>query len=372
MYLAPLLHDLTRRVGTSARVSVGIDQQGSSLEGVQDVWRVLDGHGEFWIVHEGPGGSGIFHPKVFLFEGAAAAELVVGSANLTGGGLYRNHELSVALRFDDLDDDVLVEVRQALDAWQTAGPNCLAVTPALITDLHQRGDLPSEAAQRVARGASRAAARAAGGTIAPPQNPFAPSQRMVAPAPRAMPVGIPAPPVTAAPPPTLATPVAPVTTPAVPATPRMLIMEVVPHHNGEVFLSKRAINDDPVFFGHPFTGWSVPKQAHNAPYPQLDPQPVVEILIYDQHGNIAHRRGNHALYVVEYTRKSEIRITIPDGLTRHIPDMSVMVMTKDPIPQLDYRLEFFPPGVAPTALTAQMNVALPSGGKPVRRHYGWA
>ncbi len=391
-HVATDLYAFTRRPGTTARVAVGISSQGTSLEGVQDLWRVLTGHGDFYIVHEGAGGRGSFHPKGYMFSSATKARLLIGSANLTEGGLFTNHELSVALDLDLSNKATAAffqEVSAAFDAWQTPSAFCLDVDPALITNLHNRGDLPSEATLRVVSRAAAAAKRTTAGMTAAPASPVQPSgfggsKPVSAPKPKALPAGLPAAPVVPKPPvppavtpPAPPTPGTPTSVPAAPATPstaglQQFFIEVRPHHNGELFLSYTAIREDPAFFDYPFTGWTTPKQAHNKPYPQLSPDPVVEIVIYDKAGRVLQRKAVHPLNVVDYEPKREIRVTIPDGMHRDIPEMSALVLTKDPTPALDYRLEFYPPGTAPAAVTAKMTKPLPSGGASERRHYGWS
>src|ERR1700682_2682736 len=45
----------------------------------------------------------VFHPKVYLARGKTAAKIIVGSANLTLGGLNNNIEGGVVLAFDEAD-----------------------------------------------------------------------------------------------------------------------------------------------------------------------------------------------------------------------------------------------------------------------------
>lgn len=398
-HVAADLHAYSRRPGTTCRVAVGISSQGTSLEGVQDVWRVLTGHGDFNIVHEGTGGRGSFHPKGYAFSNGTGAALLIGSANLTEGGLFTNHELSVALDLDFRDAAhaaLFAEIEMAFDDWQTPGSHSLSVTPQLIRQLHARGDLPSEATIRVVSRTAAAARRAtpsSGVAGTTPPSAFGASPIMRPPKPKALPPGLPAAPVVpttpaamvvTAPPAgpkavgsgTATAGVATANTPAPPSPPapgaQQFVIEVRPHHNGELFLSYRAIHDNAGFFGYPFAGWTTPKRAGNNPYPQLTPDPVVDILIYDRDGRVRHRKQPHPLNVVDYEPKREIRVTIPDGLQRDIPQMSVLVMTLNPSPALDYRLEFFPPGTAPAVVTARMQIELPSGGAEAPRHYGWS
>lgn len=158
-----------------------------------------------------------------------------------------------------------------------------------------------------------------------------------------------------------------------PAAHSALLIEVRPHHNGEVFLSKRAVDDDPGFFGYPFTGWTTPKRGSNPPYPMLSPDPAVEIVVHDAQGAPALRMA-HALNVVYYSLKSEIRITIPPAPLALIPDFSLLALTRNPSSALDYRLDFYPPAcntAAVQALRARLAVRLPSGGAARARYYGW-
>lgn len=150
-------------------------------------------------------------------------------------------------------------------------------------------------------------------------------------------------------------------------------MEVRPHDNGEVFLSYRAIADDPNFFGHPFSGWTTPRAKGAKPYPMATPDPVVDIVVYDVAGKVVQEKRSHPLNVVDYERKREIRITMPDRLQDSIPAMSVLIMTKDPTSALDYLLEFHPPGSArASSLAPKLKATLPSGGAGIGRKYGWS
>ncbi|MEG0836015.1 MAG: hypothetical protein RR413_11280, partial [Christensenellaceae bacterium] len=118
----------------------------------------------------------------------------------------------------------------------------------------------------------------------------------------------------------------------------------VPHYNGEVFLSKRAIDQNPVFFGFPFTGQTNPKKATNASYPQREPDPIVNIFIYDAAGNLEKTTNNYSLNTVFYKSKSEIRITISPDILSSVQEYSILVMTISNIVNCDYDLTIFNPG----------------------------
>jgi hypothetical protein len=395
-YLAKPLHDFLAAQGNNAFITVGLDLDGTSLEGLQGLWRTLNGRGELLVFKEGQGGpSRTFHPKVFLFESVSHALAIVGSANLTQGGLFMNHEAAVAVTLDLADagsTTILGAYRAAIDPWQTAGPACLRVDASLIQRLYAEGDLLPEraiaAARRVAAAAPRSGSSArtvgrpplfgsSGAVSLPPAPPPLPPMAPPAVTPPATP---PAPSRTrprrrlaaSTPSPGATTPAASIT--AAGAIHQTLVIEVRPQHNGEIHLSKTAVDSDPGFFGFPFSGWTTPKRHGNPPYPMAQPDPQVEIVVYGRNGGVRVRTP-HSLNVVYYTRNHEIRITVPPAPLHAIPPMSLLAMTRNPTPAFDYRLEFYPPGC--TARRAQrlaryLTDLLPSGGAPVRRRYGWA
>ncbi len=155
--------------------------------------------------------------------------------------------------------------------------------------------------------------------------------------------------------------------------PRVHLIEVIPHPNGELLLSYTAVTrQEPAFFGHPFTGWSTPKISSNQAYPMLTPDPIVDIEIYDSAGALVAAERDHSLNVVDYARKHEVRITIPNGRHALIPPMSVLELERDPSPSLDFRLRFYPPGsAAAAAAVPNLTATMPRGSLPVARRYGW-
>jgi hypothetical protein len=204
-HLAAPLHAFTRRTGTHARLSIGLSQQGTSLEGLQDLWRVVSGgYGDLYAFSEGTSGTSNFHPKLYLFRNHTHALAIVGSSNLTEGGLFTNHEACVISELTvSVPDDAayLVELENALDRWQTPSGACVVVDAVRLQSLHSSGELPSEALLRVARRQFRAATGAVKrSSAAAPQ--FTGSGVPNPPPPPAFPSGLPARPVTPEPVPT--------------------------------------------------------------------------------------------------------------------------------------------------------------------------
>lgn len=74
------------------RAIVGINNQGTTIEGLL---RLLAASDELRVLYQHP--MVTFHPKTYCFDNGAAGTLLVGSSNLTAGGLDTNFEASVVL-----------------------------------------------------------------------------------------------------------------------------------------------------------------------------------------------------------------------------------------------------------------------------------
>ncbi len=60
----------------------------------------------------------VFHPKVYAFKTERANHVVIGSANLTSGGLLRNHESSLWVNSSSMREDVLNQIKQLIKNCQ--------------------------------------------------------------------------------------------------------------------------------------------------------------------------------------------------------------------------------------------------------------
>jgi HKD family nuclease len=109
------LADFSRRA--PVRIAVGVDCQGTSVEGLAALLNAVGDQGQIWICHnENPS---TFHPKLYLFKGPRRADVVIGSGNLTAGGLFTNYEASLALSLDlnsGEGQELLRSLENALDA----------------------------------------------------------------------------------------------------------------------------------------------------------------------------------------------------------------------------------------------------------------
>lgn len=133
----------------TVKISIGIDHCGTSAEAIADLLAAVQTKGEVWLFHNDSPANATFHPKVYLFSNAEAAECFIGSGNLTEGGLFTNYETFVLLslnRKDEGDREVLARIESLLDSSSDAGKGiALLVTEQLIAELNANGDLPNEA-----------------------------------------------------------------------------------------------------------------------------------------------------------------------------------------------------------------------------------
>ena len=132
---------LSERVSVFAGIRNGI----TSKQGLD---RLLRGGAELFVVDTGASGV-IYHPKLYLGRSATEASLLVGSANLTMGGLNNNIEAGVEITLD-LTCPVHRDLQQATEAQFDELPdrypqNVIAVTTAgEIEDLLASGRVVDE------------------------------------------------------------------------------------------------------------------------------------------------------------------------------------------------------------------------------------
>ena len=128
------------------QIIVGIDHRGTSFEGLQDLLAAVLPTGRVIVFHN-PGWL-TFHPKLFLFKSDVAAELLIGSGNLTAGGLYNNYEVGIGYTLDlaEADDaELLASVERMLDTWSDEASGTVSVLDAELLDrLFALGLTPGE------------------------------------------------------------------------------------------------------------------------------------------------------------------------------------------------------------------------------------
>ncbi len=94
--------------GGITRLVFGIDMGGTSQEVLKEI---LSWHTDNKVVkHRRPGFT--FHPKLYLVEWQNKAEIIIGSNNVTEGGLFRNYESSARIIYDLPNDNLLYDTAQ--------------------------------------------------------------------------------------------------------------------------------------------------------------------------------------------------------------------------------------------------------------------
>jgi hypothetical protein len=195
-----------------------------------------------------------FNPRICFFRGAEVAEAFVGSNNLTVGGTEKNFEAAVRVELDVVADAAGIAELEA--AWEDLlPPRCPATEPldaAALAELVADGFIAAEADRKwVAGGAADARVgrgtrgRRSGLTVKP-ESPLPAAAR--APRPKAASRGEAK---IAEPTALTAATLAPS---MYPTSVRGLAIQVRPHDNGEIFLSRRAVDQNPSFFKWPFYG----------------------------------------------------------------------------------------------------------------------
>ena len=372
-------------LGKSTEAIIGVDHKGTSVQALQ---YVLSNFKHTYVLHAD---HSTFHPKLYIFSGDTEAAIYYGSNNLTPGGLETNFEGGVIITLSLPEDTNIFE--QAKASFESLLPSsipcCVELTNDMIQLLNDSGLLLDENNAQPARHPSKRKTGESTGAVAPlftsykTKPPKAISKAAITAA--AESAGIVVGSSTTSP---AAAPVSnpsimqpmqgSATSPSIPASiVDGLVMQVAPHHNGEILLSAIAIGQNPSFFGFPFTGHTVPKIATNPTYPQREPDPVVNIYVYDSTGNCIHTENQYNLNTVFYEKKRELRITITPAILEGLHyqdglDYPVMVMTNSDVDGCDYDMYFYAKGS--DDYDDYLNIcdqALPSGGKPVARKMGW-
>ena len=326
----------------------GIDQQGTSREALELALALFD----TVYVTRVPGIT--FHPKLYLFTGEHSARAIVGSNNLTVGGTEKNFEAAVDIELDLPAD---AENLAALEsAWTGLLPALCSATEVLtirrIQELLDEGVVVPEGAMLVNAADDARVGRSRRTT--PSQFHVLPESPLPKKLLSAKRIAVSAGPATV------------VGTAGV----RGLAIQIKPHHNGEIFLSRTAAAQNPSFFNWPFTGRTTPKKPSNPSYPQLDPDPIVDISVFGQGQAPLLTESSYALNTVYYERKSEIRITA-SPLVGVVPDYSVMIMELSATPNTTYDITIFTPDSPDyAAWVAACNQTMPGGGRRPRK-FGW-
>jgi HKD family nuclease len=152
-----LLEAQLKKHSAKTKAFIGIRNDITSTQGAR---HLLDLGVSLFLVDTGSR-SVLFHPKLYLVKGRAHARLVIGSANLTIGGLNNNIEAGFAIELDlkNADEKALVEgIEKEFDALYKGYPaHIIPITKAVELDaLQATGRLVDEMTTSPPRPASAA------------------------------------------------------------------------------------------------------------------------------------------------------------------------------------------------------------------------
>lgn len=129
-----------------ATLSIGIDHRGTSKEALNELLLAMSSQ-SIYIVHHS--GAITYHPKIYLFANNNTASALIGSVNLTEGGLFTNYEASflIEMTLSDLSDKELFEqINGNLDSWSNSqSPIVRKLDETLLSKLVTLGLVPTEA-----------------------------------------------------------------------------------------------------------------------------------------------------------------------------------------------------------------------------------
>lgn len=152
-----LLETQLKKHSAKTKAFIGIRNDITSTQGAK---HLLDMGVSLYVVDTGSR-SVLFHPKLYLVKGATHARFLIGSANLTIGGLNNNIEAGVAIELDlsNADEKAVVEsIEKEFDALAKDYPaHIIAITKAAELDaLQTTGRLIDEMTTSPPRPASAA------------------------------------------------------------------------------------------------------------------------------------------------------------------------------------------------------------------------
>jgi HKD family nuclease len=141
--LVPGLQALRSRGGT-ARLFVGVDLRGTSSQGVALARQHFN---RVHAVHDPVGGT--FHPKMYLALGDRVGYALIGSNNLTAGGLWHNYEAGVTAIFNPRrETEILDGIEDYARRLLADKAICKRVTQSVFDQLVVEGWLTDETSDR--------------------------------------------------------------------------------------------------------------------------------------------------------------------------------------------------------------------------------
>jgi HKD family nuclease len=144
--------DQTKEKWINTQVIVGVDQKGTSKEALEALLTLQIPAFLYFT-----SSNIIFHPKIYVFEGAVKNRIIVGSSNLTINGLFRNLEASLMIDFDGSDADGKT-ILESIHAYiqKLIESNLKPLTSEIIDLLVQGKIVPTEIERQEIQGKQKA------------------------------------------------------------------------------------------------------------------------------------------------------------------------------------------------------------------------
>lgn len=137
--ISGLSQELVKSSITEKQIIVGIDNRITSVEALDELIRL-----GFSCKVSHNSSSFIFHPKLYLFENENEYCLIIGSGNLTTGGLVYNDECFVRMTGDKADS-IYLQVESLFEQlWHSDNENIKQVDEYLINELYSAKLIVSE------------------------------------------------------------------------------------------------------------------------------------------------------------------------------------------------------------------------------------
>ncbi|GAA3761346.1 phospholipase D family protein [Streptomyces tremellae] len=135
-----------RAQGGKVLLILGVSEGGATREGLELALQVAD---EGYVFHDP---RRTFHPKVYFACSSGQRSLLVGSSNLTAGGLSWNYEASMWVDWDTGEgEDVTSEVSAWFDGLIAERESCSPLTADLVENLERSGDITIGSESRARR-----------------------------------------------------------------------------------------------------------------------------------------------------------------------------------------------------------------------------
>ncbi|MFA5187464.1 MAG: phospholipase D family protein [Patescibacteria group bacterium] len=131
--LAPLF-DVFLAHGNNIEIICGIDRNGTDAEAIRRLYDLQETHHSTLNVSifNAPSKSAIFHPKLYINDRGSCIDFVIGSANMTCGGLGVNFESMIL--YEDAPRRS-AEARNVLSIWRTYAEPYAPLSPTFLRPL---------------------------------------------------------------------------------------------------------------------------------------------------------------------------------------------------------------------------------------------